>query len=318
MTRRILVVWNTTAGSKAGISTNSTSEEELRGLMAAHDLGDELLASRSESEANERVDAAVAAGYDTIVAAGGDGTVGSVAGRLLHSKTALGILPLGSAMNIARSVGIPRDLEAAAAILATGVVREIDIGEAKGVLFFEAASVGLNAAVLGEAQRVDEGRWASILGMVSVALRHPAHRIDLDLDGNRLRVRALTLAVANGPFTGLGLTLAPDARLDDGRFDVVIFEGLSRWGLALHLVRILGGRKVHAPGARRARAARVRVSGRHRLQVRADATDLGWTPVELVVRPRALRVVVPSPGTGEPGAALAAIARPSSPDPDGG
>jgi diacylglycerol kinase (ATP) len=265
--------------------------------MAEHGLGDELFASESEAEATERVDAAIGSGYDVVVAAGGDGTVGSVARRLLDSPTALGILPLGSAMNVARSVGIPRDLEAAATIIAGGVVRAIDVGEAKGVVFFEAASIGMNAAVLGEAQRVDEGRWVSLLAMVRVGLRYPAHRIDLDLDGRRVRVRALTLAIANGPYTGLGLTLAPDAQLDDGRFDVVVFEGLSRWGLALHLARIVGGRKARATGMRRTRAACVRVSGRHPIQVRADASDLGRTPIEFVVRPGALRVLVPAPGT---------------------
>ena len=304
MTRRVLVIWNRTAGSKAGIPTNSTSEEELRRAMAAHGLGDELFASESEDEATERVDSAVAAGYQAVVAAGGDGTVGSVASRLLHTRTALGILPLGSAMNVARSVGIPRDLDAAAGIVDRGVVRAIDVGEARGVVFFEAASIGLNAAVLGEAQRVDEGRWVSLLAMVRIGLRYPAHRIDLDLDGRRVRVRALTLAIANGPYTGLGLTLAPDAELDDGQFDVVVFEGLSRWGLALHLARIVGGRTARAAGVRRARATRVRVTGRHPIQVRADASDLGRTPIELVVRPGALRVLVPAPdATASPAAA---------------
>jgi diacylglycerol kinase (ATP) len=203
-------------------------------------------------------------------------------------------------MNVARALGIPFDLDEAARVLARSDVRKIDVGEANGEVFFEAVSVGLNAAVFGEAQRIDEGRWASIVDMVRFGLRYPPHRMWIDLDGRRQVVRALTLAVLNGPYTGLGLTLAPDARLDDGLLDVAIFEGMSRWALAVHLLRVLGGRRAPAPGIRRDRARRIRVTARHGLPVRCDATDLGSTPVDVRVRPRELLVVAPPAGEPRP------------------
>ena len=101
------------------------------------------------------------------------------------------------------------------------------------------------------------------------------------------------VAVANGPYTGAGMTVAPAARLDDGRFDVRVFRGFSKWELIRHLAGIAFGRYRYAPHVSTYRAARVRITSVHPLPCRADARDLGTTPIEFRVRPAALRVVVP-------------------------
>jgi len=106
--RRILVVFNPNAGRKAGLPTNTNDEADLRRALAERHLDAEVFVSSDEAGAVERVRAAVADGYDVVAAAGGDGTVRSVAFELLGTSTALGILPAGTAMNVARSLGIPR------------------------------------------------------------------------------------------------------------------------------------------------------------------------------------------------------------------
>ena len=140
-----------------------------------------------EAAARAAVRAAVADGVDVVVAAGGDGTVGLVAEGLLDSPTALAILPLGSVMNVARALDIPRDLEAAAALIAGTGISVIDAGEAEAadgrrVRFLEAGSVGMNAAIFREAQRFDDGDWVSILRTIWVALRYRPARMLLELD----------------------------------------------------------------------------------------------------------------------------------------
>ena len=251
------MIWNAQAGSKGGLSTNSTTEDEVRGLMATADVGDELCATTSEDEARALAAAAVRDGYDLVVAAGGDGTIGLVASELLGSNTALGILPLGSVMNVARSLGLPRDAAAAAEALRSGEVRAIDVGETGGRPFFEAGSVGMNAAMFREAQRFDDGDWASILRTIWVAVRYRPARMEIRLDDRRIRTRALMVTVANGPYTGVGLTVAPEARLDDGKFDVLVFRRFSKVQLLRHLGSIAFGRRRYAPELRTYRSARV-------------------------------------------------------------
>ena len=294
---RIRVLVNPNSGEKAGIPTNTATEDEVRAALEPYfpELGADLILTESEDEAIAATRDAVAKGYEIVVAAGGDGTVGTVACELLGKETALGILSLGSVMNVARMLDIPRDLEGAAAIVATGEVRTIDVGEAKGQIFFEGGSVGLNAAVFREAQQADSdrGRYRALGAALWVLLRYRPPRMVLQLDDRVLTTRALAVAVANGPYSGLGFTVAPDAAVDDGKFDVVIFSRFSRTELVRYFASIAFGRRRYSAKTATYRSSRVRVEGVHPLPCRADGHDLGSTPVEYVVRRGALRVVAP-------------------------
>jgi diacylglycerol kinase (ATP) len=196
-------------------------------------------------------------------------------------------------MNIARMLDIPRDLDGAAAVLAGGATRTIDVGEAKGQIFFEAGSVGMTAAVFRAAQRVDAGHYRALGEILWVLVRYRPSRMRIELDDRMVTTRALAVVVANGPYTGLGYTAAPDAELDDGRFDVRVFRRFSRWELVRHFGAIAFGRRRYEPKVATFRSARVRIEGYHPLSCRADGNDLGTTPVVYTVHPRALRVVVP-------------------------
>lgn len=289
---RVLVVWNPSAGSKAGLPTNRTGRDDIQRAMAAHGLGNELFESPSAAATAARVSDAVGDGYATIVAAGGDGTARSVATALLGSDAALGLLPLGSVMNLARSLGIPRDLDAAAAIVAAGHMRSIDVGDIGGRMFIEQVSVGLSAEAFDQAHAIEERRWAGIVGLLRLMASNHRTRLELDLDGEVRQSRALALAIANAPYAGLALELAPDARIDDGLLDVVVFEGLSPFGLARYMAATIGGREPPRR-LRTFRARMVRIETHRPMPVRFDAEDGGTTPVVIRIRPGALRVVAP-------------------------
>jgi diacylglycerol kinase (ATP) len=291
---RIRVLWNEAAGSKGGIPTASADETRIRELMARARLGTELVITASPDDARAQAGDAVSRGYDLVVAAGGDGTVGLVAGALLGSSTVLGILPLGSVMNIARSLGIPRDPDAAAGTSAPGRVVRIDVGEVGGRPFYESGSVGMNAAMVREAGRFDEGDWSSIPRTLWVAFRYRPARMSIDLDDRQIRTRALMVTVSNGPYTGAGMTVAPGARLDDGKFDIRVFRRFSKARLLRHLLSIAFGRYRYAPEADTYRSRSVRIESASPLPARADSRDLGTTPVQFVTRPGVLRVVVPA------------------------
>lgn len=288
-----LVIWNPVAG---GGEPNDDLVAERRAAieaaLRAHNLGAELHQSASEAEAARRVDAALADGVSTIVAAGGDGTVRSIAFRLLGREAALGILPMGTAMNVARSLDIPLELDAAANVLAAGRIRAIDVGEVRGQPFLEVASIGLGAEVLAGATEAGEGRFRIALETLRRAIGRPRTRVRLQLDGREVRGHAVSVAVANGRFTGRGVELAPQAGLDDGRFDVLLYEGFGPLQLAADVVRVLVGR-ANDPRFRRYRAATVRIWSHRALPVRLDSQDVGSTPVELVTRPGVLRVIAP-------------------------
>jgi diacylglycerol kinase (ATP) len=230
-----------------------------------------------------------------VVAAGVDGTVGTIAAALLDTDVALGIMPLGSVMNICRALGIPREPEAAAKIIAAGKTRVIDVGEANGKTFYETASVGIGAAIFRESERFENGDYGTLFRAVKNAFRYRPARMRITLVEDRvLTSRALMVTVGNGPYMGLGMTVAPNARLDDGKFDVRVFRHFSKFELLRHLISIAYGRRRLAPHALTERSSFVRIEAARPLPVRADAVALGYTPVECRVKPQALRVVVPA------------------------
>ncbi len=292
---RIRVLINPHSGAKGGLPTNRAASDDVRAALDAAGIVADVVVTESEDEAIAATREAIQQGYDIVAAAGGDGTIGTVACELLHSQTTLGVLPLGSVMNIARMLDIPRDLGAAAQVLAQGEVRAIDVGEAKGRIFFEGGSVGLHAAVFREAQGMDaaQGRVRALLAALRELVRYRPPRMILHLDDTVLTTRALAVSVANGPYAGLGFTVSPEASIEDGLLNVVVYSRFSRMELIRHFGAIAFGRRQYTAKTRTFTSRRVRIEGVHPLPCRADAHDLGETPVEYIVRPQALRVIAP-------------------------
>lgn len=288
-----IVIWNPNAGHKLRGPAPGITEESLREVLDRHSIQARIVATESAEDATRAVREAIEAGHTQIVVAGGDGTIGQVAKELVDkSDVALGILPLGSVMNVARMLGVPRELNAAAAVIAAGRTRLIDVGEANGVVFYETASVGMNAAMFSAAQHFEDGDYGSPFRVLAIALGYRPARMVVEMDDQTLTTRALMVTISNGAYMGVGMTVAPDARLDDGRFDVRVFGRFSKVELVRHLASIAFGRRRYSPKVSTYRSARVRITSRSPLPCRADSHDLGTTPLECHCRHAALRVIV--------------------------
>ena len=296
---RIRVLRNPSAGVGPSLPTLGGDDDRLEKLLDRHGVVAEIEMPASEDAARAAARKAIDDGVDILVAAGGDGTVHLVADLLVDTNVALGILPYGSVMNVARALGIPRDVDAAADILATGAIRTVDVGEARAAdgrrfTFYETGSVGLNAAIFREVTRSDEGEVRSIVRTIWTAIRYRPARMHVELDEETIETRALMVTASIGPYVGIGMTVAPAARLDDGRFDVSVFRHYSKAELLRHLAAIAFGRRQYAPHVATYRSTRVRVESVHPLPARADMYDLGATPVEFRTRAGVLRVVAPA------------------------
>jgi len=213
----------------------------------------------------------------------------------------LGIMPLGSIMNMARTLCIPRDLPSAARAIAEGNVLAMDAGRASGHIFLEAGGVGLAAGLFGYFNRLDRGsrRKLAVLRAMLRFLRHLRNpRLVIVADGQRFDVRAPQVTVSNGPYVGAAYVLAPQARVDDGKLDVTIFRGMSVLRVLFHMAMVAGGHRLPSPpGVQLVRAAVVDVGVRRRRQlpVHADGAVVGTTPAHFEILPAALRVIVGPP-----------------------
>ena len=287
----MVVIANSEAGRRGPLPAGTPVAERAGAALDATGLSYALLVPAGPDEVRRLVREAVAAGAELVVAAGGDGTVRLVASELVGTDTALGILPAGTVMNLARMLDIPLELEAAARLLVAGRRRTIDLAELDGRYVFEGVSVGLSSAVFRAFDDLQGGRLRSLLRLVRAVRRARPVRAAVEVDGRRVTTHALAVLITTGPYVGAALGVVPHARIDDGALEVVIFPRFSPWDLLRYFAAIAFGRERYHPGIRRLAGRHVRVLTAVPLPVRADGCDRGTTPVEVRLAPRRLTVV---------------------------
>jgi diacylglycerol kinase family enzyme len=151
------LIFNPRAGQKLGISTNRSSAEAAQQALVDEGIRFDALPTQRTGHATELARQAVETGRTLVIAAGGDGTVSEVARGLAGTNAVLGIMPLGSIMNVARTLCIPRNPREAARTIAEGAVMSMDTGKVAGRYFLEAAGAGLDAGLFAYMSRLDRG-----------------------------------------------------------------------------------------------------------------------------------------------------------------
>ena len=286
---RALVVVNPAAGGGTARADVETLLDVLRASFASIDIIETGLEHPTAAELGEQV---VRDGYDAVVVAGGDGTVGNVARSLVGTKVVLGILPFGTYMNIARAIGIPReDRPAAAQVIADGDVRAIDVGQVGQTLFFEAAGIGMDADAFTAGRAIQRGDHGFAMAALGAFIRRRGARVRIDVDGRVRTHRILQAVVSNGPWYGWGFEVAPGARVDDGKLDLVVF-GDSKLRVIREMIAAAIDRDRPARG-RRYRGARITLSATRELAVHADGVVIGNLPQTFIAKPKALKVYAP-------------------------
>lgn len=292
-TGRVAVVVNTAA--RSGARALPLVERALR------DVADELVVHPAHGgpELVEALAAATRAEPDLLVVGGGDGTVARAAEMVAHTSTTLGVLPLGTANDFARTLEIPTTLVAAVGTLVSGKVVDVDLGRVDGRAYLNVASVGLSVAVtqrLTPALKRRLGRFAYPAATLAAYRAHRpfAARLELD-DGGVLEVADLMqVAVGNGRHYGGGLTVAPRASIDDHLLDVYAVE---RGRLLDHVsvARLLRtGHMVDHDRVHHVTARRLRLVTDEPLAVNLDGEIAATTPATFEVDRNALHVVVPA------------------------
>jgi diacylglycerol kinase family enzyme len=263
---------------------------------------------------------AVERGDDVVIVAGGDGTINEVIQALAGTTVALGVLPLGTVNVWAREIGLPVPFHpvAAAAALADGACRSIDLGRAGERFFLLMAGTGFDGAVTGLVEprlKRAMGRWAYVVTAARLALRYGGATATLEMEGGTLRCRLLLAVVGNTRLYAGRFALTASAVADDGLLDVVVFPGRRLWqvvprllalrlrrcetwwsrppGLAVPAGHMLVRRAPVGPRALYYRTPHLRITADEPLPVQADGDYIGTTPMDFSVARSALRVIVP-------------------------
>ena len=295
---------------------------ERRAIVAAIEskLGPvECVVTRAPGDAARIAAEACRDGITRLLVAGGDGTINEVATGLLGEdappgpRPRLGLLPLGSGWDFARSLDLPRRLDAALDVIASGVVRRIDAGRAvvrtesgapRERVFVNEASAGLSGdtiRIVGRFAKRVGARAGFALGAVAAILSHRALEAAVEVDGERIYEGPISLVVAaNGCCFGAGMKVAPDARPDDGQLELVLVRGLSVPALLANLPSLFAGTHGRHPAVsfHAARTVSIEPKGRA-MYADLDGESVGTLPLRAEVLPGALEVFAPAARAGE-------------------
>lgn len=272
--------------------------------------------TQAPGHAVELARAAARDGFSLVIALGGDGTLGEVVTGLVstgslgappapldpRARPALGLVPFGTGCDFARTLGLC-SLDDALLRLARGATRSVDAGWVSHLdhdgrpaarAFLNVLSLGVGGDVvhaLGRTTKLLGGRLAFTLATARALLSHRDRGVSVSLDGAPAEELQVTnLAVCNGQFFGGGMWVAPEARVDDGLFDVTLWSGFGLLDFATRRRALYNGQHIGLAGTTRRRARSLALESRERVRLDADGESAGRLPARVELLPAALRL----------------------------
>ena len=231
---------------------------------------------------------------DLVAIGSGDGTVNAAIEGLLTTQLPLGILPCGTANNLARSLKIPSSLSEACKIIAAGHTRRIDLGSVNGKYFLNVAGLGLSTQINQRVPKQWKRRWG-VLAYAAVAfhvlLQTRPLKAEIRCNNQSIRIKTFQISVCNGRYYGSGLIVAEDAAIDDQRLDLYSLQTRRWWQVIPLLPAMMRGKA--GRGVLTLQGKEIEIYTRKPYPIDTDGELTTFTPAQFRVIPKALPVFVP-------------------------
>lgn len=272
-------------------------DDTLRQSMETAMAGSRTVVTNSALEAREFVATARQQGLTRVIVSGGDDSVRDLLPAVLESSCELGIVPRGTFNNLALALGLPTAPTEALEHALRGQARPTDLGRVGGLLFTESAGVGYLAEAWNRAPQPEPSgfmRWATgFIAASSALVDYEPLRLRVRVDGQETEEEIWDLTVANAPLFANNIAIAPDASLDDGKLDVILWPAMSRLEFLGALPGMIAGGPEQVPAVRLTQARVVEVWSPVEIPLRVDNTVTRGTEFRFEVLPGALKVVRP-------------------------
>jgi YegS/Rv2252/BmrU family lipid kinase len=295
----VAVIINPISGTGGRIEVARARAAQAAAQLAARggDPSNVFITERA-GHAREITLAALARGISTVVAWGGDGTMNEVATGLAFKDASLAVVPSGSGNGLARELGIPFDAASALDVAFTGAERVIDAGDIDGRLFFNIAGIGLDARVAHRfaVDGLEKRGFARYIAITIRELsRYQPDLLTVTTPASSATRPSLLVAIANGRQYGNGAMIAPEARLDDGRLDLVIISARALMRACLELPLVFMGKIDRLAGVTMERTESATITSPYPVVYHLDGEPIAGTlSLSVKVQPRALKIRVPA------------------------
>lgn len=295
MSQAPLVIVNPAAGGGRALRSVAWLRERL---AARPDVRLEI--TRRGGDAEALAADAADRGHDRVIAVGGDGTVQEVVNGLLSAgdPASLGIVPLGSGNDLARSLGLPVELTSAWKIAIGQATRRIDVARARNGSgaerwFASAGGIGFDAqvaAAMADRSGWQAGRAGYLFTTLAELRRFENRRVRLTIDGATESADVLFVAIANGAYYGGGMRIAPGASVDDGLLDVCVVGDISRLTVLRQLPNLYRGTHVNHPAVSMRSGTSIEADGDGDTRIHLDGEPFGSLPLHVTIGHRVLEV----------------------------
>ena len=292
---QVLIVYNPAAGQSNNLQNTL---DRVANLWRDRGWQVQIAATIAPGDATIKAQQAAQAGYNIVIAAGGDGTVNEVMNGLVGTSTALGTLPLGTVNIWAREMGLSMDLHKAAESLTNSELAQIDVGMAGNRYFLLMAGIGFDAAVTATVSTAEKkmlGAIAYIKQAIQVAWNFRGVRLKLRIDGKRVRGKILMVVIGNSQLYGGVVKFTAHATIDDGLLDVCVIKGRGMLSAPRRLISIFARHYNRDPLVKYYQAKQIEIRGKRGkdLPVQVDGDYLSTTPMSFQVVPSSLWILVP-------------------------
>lgn len=290
----ICFIVNPIAGKGRSVRIMEQLDARLNRERIPHDVRYSIYAGHATGLTRE----AVGDGYKTIVAVGGDGSIGEIAAGLLDTGAQMGIIPGGSGNDYRRCLGIPKDPMKAMDVILGGYARPVDAIEANGRLFMNIVNVGFSNEVACNADRYKRlGELAYLLGVFYTISRNRPIEARFTLDGKVHERPVLLMDIGCGTHLGGGMKALPDADPFDGLLDVCYIDHVSPGTIIRLLPKYISGKHMSLPIAHHCRCRQVTLEGLNApVSMGGDGDNLGaLSAASFRILPGAVSMLVPSP-----------------------
>jgi YegS/Rv2252/BmrU family lipid kinase len=290
----IAVIINPISGTGGRPDIARRRAELAAAILERRGIQFELFVTERAGHARELTTATLARGTSLVMAWGGDGTVNEVASALAFREASLAIIPSGSGNGLARELCVPMDAARAFDAALEGRESRMDAGELDGRMFFNIAGLGLDARVAHQFAanglvRRGFSRYLQITARELFAFVPDDQTVTTD--GVSIRARALIVAIANARQYGNGAIIAPDARIDDGKLDVIVVEYRSPLATLLQIPKLFAGQVGRVPGVTMTTAVTVEIASARRVLYHVDGEPfIGGASMKARVHQHALRI----------------------------
>lgn len=274
--KKYLFIINPIAGKGKALELIPQIESFFR-----EDINFDIVITKEEGHGKKIAGSITKEKYSHVISVGGDGTLFEVLNGIKNKDIILGVIPAGTGNDLARTIQLPKKPQDVLSIIKRGNTKKIDIGRVNDELFLNVVSVGIDAEIAKETERIKgyvSGTMAYVLGVFKTLTKYKSKNITLMIDGKKFDREIELIAVGNGMYYGGGMKITPLAVINDGYLDICLVNRLSKLKLAALFPTVFKGKHIIIKDVEVFRGREIQIFSKEPLLINADGNIIGTTP----------------------------------------